>query len=113
MRKVALLLAVFALGAAFSETASAHGRVAIGVGFGYPFWGYPGWGWGAPWYYPPPAYYYPPVVVSKPPTTYIERQDVSPASTDWWYYCDQSKAYYPYVKTCPTGWQKVPPTPPG
>lgn len=120
MRKVALLLAALTLGAAFSESASAHGRVAIGVGvgFGYPGWGYPGWGWGGPWYYPPPAYYYgPPVVVSNPPTTYIERHDAapatSPASTDFWYYCDQSKAYYPYVKTCPTGWQKISPTPPG
>ena len=113
MRKIALLLAVLALGAVFSESASAHGRVVVGVGFGYP-----GWGWGGPWYYGPPPYYYypPPYGVSGQPTTYIERQDaapVEPASTDSWYYCDQSKAYYPYVKTCPGGWQKVSPTPPG
>lgn len=113
MKKIALLLAVLALGALAGGTASAHGRVVVGVGFGYPGWG---WGWGSgPWYYGPPSYYYPPVV-SSPPTTYIERQDLAPAepaSTDWWYYCEQSKAYYPYVKTCPTGWQKVSPAPPG
>jgi hypothetical protein len=108
MRKLAFLLAVLAAGALVSESASAGGRVRIGVGFAFggPFW-YP-----APWYYAPPPYYYPPaVVVSSPPLTYIERQDVAPASTDWWYYCEQSKAYYPYVKTCPTGWQKVAPSP--
>jgi len=113
MKKIALLLAVLALGAVFSEAASAHGRVVVGVGFGYP-----GWGWGGPWYYGPPPYYYypPPYGVSSQPTTYIERQDPAPASapasTDYWYYCEESKAYYPYVKTCPTGWQKVSPTPP-
>jgi hypothetical protein len=116
MKKIALLLAVLALGAVFSESASASGRVVVGVGFGYPGWGYPGWGWGpGPWYYGSPSYYYPPGVVSGSPTTYIERQDVAPkepASTDWWYYCEESKSYYPYVKTCPTGWQKVSPTPP-
>jgi hypothetical protein len=112
MRKVTLLLAALALGAAFSESASAHGRgrVSVGIGFGFPVYG-----WGSPWYYGPSPYYYPydpPVVVSSPPTTYIERQDVAPASADSWYYCEQSRGYYPYVKTCPTGWQKVPPVPP-
>ena len=112
MRKIAFLLAAIALGAAFSDSASAHGRVVVGVGFGFPVYG-----WGAPWYYPPPYYYPSTVVVSRPAaTTYIERQDAapasSPASTDWWYYCEQSKGYYPYVKTCPTGWQKVSPVPP-
>ena len=107
MRKLVFLLAVLALGAAFSESASAGGRVAIGIGFGFPIWP-------APWYYapPPPAYYYPAPVVASPPVRYIERQRTEPASTDWWYYCDQSRTYYPYVKTCPGGWQKVSPTPP-
>jgi restriction system protein len=26
-----------------------------------------------------------------------------------WYYCDAAQAYYPYVKTCPTGWRAVAP----
>jgi len=107
MRRTALFLAALA----FSGAASAHGRVVVGLGFGFPIWG------PAPWYYgPPPYYYYPPAaVVSSPPVTYIERQDArqdTPASTDYWYYCEQSKTYYPYVKTCPGGWQRVSPTPP-
>ena len=111
MRKLVFLLAALALGALCSESASAGGSVAIGIGFGFPIGP-------APAYYapPPPAYYYPaPVVVSNPPVRYIERQNqnATPASTDWWYYCNQSRTYYPYVKTCPSGWQKVSPTPPG
>ena len=100
MRKILFLLAMLA-----SELASAGGRVSIGIGFGFPL--YP-----APWYYAPAPYYYaPPAVVVSRPTTYIERRDVPRASTDWWYYCQQSSSYYPYVKTCPGGWQKVAPTP--
>ena len=108
MRKLALLAAALALGAGFTESASAGGRVVVGIGFGFPLW-YP-----APWYYAPaPYYYYPPQVVYSSPPVYVERQDkVSERSTDWWYYCEQSKGYYPYVKTCPGGWQKVSPTPP-
>jgi hypothetical protein len=101
------LLAVLALGALASAPASAGGRVVIGVGFGFPLW-YP-----APWYYAPPPYYYPPQVVYSSPPVYVERQDASAdRAQDWWYYCEQSKGYYPYVKTCPTGWQRVSPVPP-
>ena len=49
------------------------------------------------------------------PPTYIERDDAAreeaPASA-YWYYCAESKAYYPYVKHCPAGWQRVAPQPP-
>ena len=31
----------------------------------------------------------------------------APAPGDW-YYCDSSKAYYPYVQQCPEGWSTVP-----
>src|SRR5690242_2600863 len=36
-----------------------------------------------------------------------------PASA--WYYCNDTKAYYPYVRECPSGWLQVVPqrTPPG
>ena len=105
MRKIAFLLAVLAAGALMSESASAGGRVVVGVGFGFPLW-YP-----APWYYAPAPYYYPPPAVVSRPVTYVERREVARASTEWWYYCQQSSSYYPYVKTCPGGWQKVEPTP--
>jgi hypothetical protein len=29
-----------------------------------------------------------------------------------WYFCQSAGAYYPYVQTCPEGWQAVPATPP-
>jgi hypothetical protein len=29
-----------------------------------------------------------------------------------WYFCRESNAYYPYVSTCPNGWEQVAPTPP-
>jgi len=29
-----------------------------------------------------------------------------------WYYCQNSGTYYPYVKTCANGWQRVPSIPP-
>jgi hypothetical protein len=47
------------------------------------------------------------------PTTYIEQNPPAQQETSgWWYYCETSRGYYPYVKECPAGWQRVPPTPP-
>jgi len=111
--RTAVIAALVALtGAMAAVPAQAHGggRVSIGVGFGYPFWGPPYWG--PSWYYPPPYYYYPApaVVVPSQPITYIEQG--SSDQNNWWYYCDASRGYYPYVKECPSGWQRVPPTPP-
>jgi hypothetical protein len=102
MRTAAFLAGLLALaGFAVSAPALAHGRVSIGVGvgFGYPFWG------------PPWPYYYPvPVAVPAQPVTYIERRNVD--SGAWWYYCDAAKGYYPHVRECPSGWQRVAPVPP-
>ncbi len=111
--KAALTLTAVLLGATVSAPALAwhHGRVHFGVVIGAPFF---------PWYYPPyyyPPYYYPPAVVAVPaaPTTYIERGSPQspPAqqSQGYWYYCAESKTYYPYVKECPAGWQRVTPQP--
>ena len=75
-----------------------------------PFWG--------PWYYPPPRYYYPPyyppvIVAPAPPPVYIEQGSAESApQTNYWYYCNASQSYYPYVKDCPEGWLKVAPQPP-
>jgi hypothetical protein len=70
----------------------------------------PAWG---PWYYPAPQYYYPPVVIERAaPPVYIERSMPPPAPEPrYWYYCNASGAYYPYVKECPSGWQRVLPQP--
>jgi hypothetical protein len=108
--KAALTLSAVLLGATASAPALAwhHGRVHFGVVIGAPFY---------PWYYPPypPYYYYPPVVVAPAPPTYIEQGVAQPApaqqSQGSWYYCAESKTYYPYVKECPGGWQRVTPQP--
>jgi len=89
--------------------------------YGGPYW----WGWGWPWYYPYyypyyssyyPSYpYYAPAATATP-QEYMERPEPAetyepaapaPAPTGVWYFCMKSKAYYPYVKQCPGGWQTV------
>ena len=105
-RFLTLLLALMLAG---TGAAWAHGvRGHVGVYLG-PVWG-PGW-----WY--PPPYYYPPQVVVVPPSqppVYIERQDEAMPQSEaqqYWYFCKSAKGYYPYVKECPEGWQKVLPQP--
>ena len=104
MRKTFVALAALAAILGVSETALAHGRGRVHFYFG------PAWYWGPSWYYPPPYYYSPPPRPAEPPV-YIERID--PGETGSWYYCEDSRAYYPYVKECPAGWKRVPATPPG
>jgi hypothetical protein len=108
MRKALLALLALAALLAASEVAFAHGgrgRVGVGIYVG-PYWGpY----WGPAWYYPPPYYYYPPPAPAQP-QEYVERID--PSEQGYWYYCDQSRGYYPNVKECPAGWRRVAPTPP-
>lgn len=117
--KTALMLALVLSGVMASESALArggHGRIHFGVFLGGPvFW--PGHYYPPPYYYPPyyPTYY-PPVVVAPPsPPTYIEQGSLqvapAPAQANWWYYCADAKAYYPYAKECPAGWQRVAPLP--
>lgn len=75
--------------------------------------GHFGWWWivGGLWYgYPAPIYPYPytPPVVIQVPTAPV----ALPAQAPSWYYCAQPAGYYPYVPTCPVGWQAVPAIPP-
>lgn len=112
MKKLALaamVLGALASNSAFARGGHGHGRVHLGFHFGAPLF------WHSPyWYYPPPYYYYPPtVVVPASPPVYVERSDVAPDQSQqgWWYYCDTSRGYYPYVQSCPSGWQRVPPAP--
>jgi hypothetical protein len=107
--KAVLTLSAALLGAAASAPALAwhHGGVRFGVVIGAPFY---------PWYYPPYYAYppYPPVVtVPSGPTTYVERggAQAAPSQGSYWYYCEASKTYYPYVKECPAGWMRVNPQP--
>ena len=108
--KTILTLSAILLGAAASAPALAwgHTRFSFGVVIGAPFY---------PWYYPPYYYYPPTVVVPAAPTTYVERDSsraAAPPQRSFWYYCEASKTYYPYVKQCPGGWLRVVPqkTPP-
>ncbi len=34
------------------------------------------------------------------------------SGAQWWYVCRKPAGYYPYIKECPSGWDKVAPTPP-
>jgi hypothetical protein len=52
-----------------------------------------------------------PTVVAQPPFNYA----LAPApagAVPTWYYCGSAGRYYPYVATCPEGWQSVPAYPP-
>jgi len=82
----------------------------------YPYYAYP-----FPYYYP--GYYpYGPMAVgvSPSPTQYMEQDGQAdmgggavPQAPSWYYYCAKPEGYYPYVKACPGGWQRVPAQPPG
>ena len=81
-----------------------------------------------PWVYPP--YYYDPffyrqrwndrpIIIEQPaPQIYIEQAQAFPQpapqqdTNNYWYFCDAAQAYFPYVKECPSGWQRVVPQPP-
>lgn len=68
-----------------------------------PHHGRHGWWWvvGGAWYfYPAPVYPYPDPYVPG----FVE---APPDDTDYWYYCPYWGQYYPYVATCPGGWQAV------
>jgi hypothetical protein len=73
-----------------------HGSVIFGFGYSY----YPA-------YYP---YYLPVAYPAAQPAVYIEQQ--SAPVEHWWYYCAAAKGYYPYVRECPSLWQRVPAVPP-
>lgn len=85
-----------------------HPRTSVELGF---YWGGPWW---YPRYYPYPVYG-PPVVVVPPPSpppVYIEQPRAAPPlEPGYWYYCREAQAYYPYVKECPSPWEKVAPQP--
>ena len=99
-----------------------HGPIVrFGFSYGIPIY--------APRYFPAPYYTYPAYAVPAPvfiyppaviryssPPVYVERgitqaEPTSPQAQNDWYYCAGSQTYYPYVKECPGGWQRVPAQP--
>lgn len=48
-----------------------------------------------------------------PPAPVAQNQAGDPAGGQWWYLCKNPSGYYPYVPRCPSGWERVSPTPPG
>jgi hypothetical protein len=53
----------------------------------------------------------PPVVMVQTSAPYTT-PPTTPARAGYWYFCPSSGSYYPYVQTCPDGWETVPATPP-
>ncbi len=51
-----------------------------------------------------------PPATSPPPVS--DNQASHPPAAGYWYYCESSKAYYPYVNECREGWRQVPANPP-
>ncbi|HZV55735.1 MAG TPA: hypothetical protein VFF82_12420 [Rhodocyclaceae bacterium] len=110
MKSAAKILLLFlALMAGSASAWADRGHVHFGISVG-PYWG-PYWG---PWYYPP-AYYYPPLVVEQPSPVYVQQQPVVQAAPQesYWYFCRAANTYYPYIKQCPAGWERVPAKPAG
>jgi hypothetical protein len=106
------LAGIAASGFAFAQ--HRHGRVAIGIGIGFgvpyaafPYY-YPHYGYYPPYYSP---YYPAPVVIQQQAPVYVEQQAQPQQPSGYWYYCNDSRAYYPYVTQCPSGWQRVAPQP--
>lgn len=119
MKRMGLGLTLLLLGAVASSLAWAdhghhrgHHHGGAGVYVGMPWPGY---------YYAYPPYYYQPyytstvIVTPSPPPVYIEKAPATETelpAPSYWYYCSNPQGYYPYIKECPAGWQKVAPRPP-
>ncbi|MDE2234752.1 MAG: hypothetical protein KGL13_04505 [Gammaproteobacteria bacterium] len=89
-----------------------HGRYGDRDGHWEFGWhdGRPGWLWvvgGAVLLYsvthPAPA--------PRPPTVIVQPAVPAPSQA-YWYYCPATGTYYPYVQSCPGGWQMVAASPP-
>ena len=110
MKLSKLSLAGILLTAAASGSAWAH--TSFGVSIGIPL--------GGPVYYPPyypppyysPYYYYPPAVAAAPPVYVQQGPAPQMAAGAYWNYCRRPAGYYPYVRQCPGGWERVPAQPP-
>ena len=88
-------------------------------------WGHGG-GWRGDWIFPaliggailydvtrPAPVYVQPAPVYAPSYVQAYTPEVAPPAVQNWYFCAGANGYYPYVRSCPGGWQVVPATPPG
>jgi hypothetical protein len=137
-----LLLAAASLGTASAHTTVRVGvGIGVGYpgyygGYGYGprypgyYGGYYGPRYYGPAYYPYAAPYYAapvyaaPVVVTQPvvvqpqPQVYVEQPQLQSSgiqprdNSPYWYFCAERNAYYPYVKSCASGWEQHTPTTP-
>ena len=127
-----ILTAMVLLACTNASNTWAHGhyfgpRISIGFGVGFGPYGYPVPIGYARNYYPASYYpyqttYYPEVMVETivtpaPTTVYVRQANGTPnpsiqpqTSTNGsdWYYCHNPDGFYPSIKTCPSGWQRVP-----
>jgi hypothetical protein len=123
-----MLLAVALIGSASADVAwashgqshfTAHRSVQRHGGWGHShgyYWrgGFYGaaWPWFYPWYYGYAVPVFPDSLYPEPeaPVEYVEMNPAQPPDTsaNVWYYCQNPQGYYPYVKSCADGWQKVP-----
>ena len=115
---IAVLSLALAAGMAVASDADARGGhrhhhhgARFGVFIGAPIFPYAYYH--SPYYYP--RYYYPPAVVAAPPPVYIEQNPPPPAVAApapsaqgaYWYFCQDTQTYYPYVQQCASPWQQV------
>jgi hypothetical protein len=70
--------------------------------FGWWWWVDDDWFW-----FPEPVYPYPNYF----PTVEVAPQAPLPPPLHFWYRCDASAGFYPYVTRCPGGWRAIPATP--
>jgi len=135
--KVAAVLTLLVFAAASGPAMAQHGgHGGWGHGGGHwhdgGHWHGGGWGYGlglglalslpllfsdayVPYAYPAPAYVYPapaPAYTYEAPAYSYPAPAQAQAPQQDWYFCPGSNGYYPYVRECPGGWQRVPSVPP-
>ena len=77
-----------------------HGWVGAGIVFAPAYW---------PWY----AYPYTPAPVYAAPPVVVEPAVAPSMNSGYWYFCPDTRAFYPHVMECRSGWQAmVPGSPP-
>ena len=105
-----LVIAALLVAGTLPAQADRHGQGHSS--FSGSVWIGPGWdGWGPWWGAPVYPYYYgypwpPPVVEQEESPVFVEPTPQVEEQT-YWYFCPDSRNYYPYVKKCPSGWLKV------